>query len=305
LTAWPELPYDAWRATRDTLHMHTQVLGKLAVVLAPPEPQLQHTALRLTGRGFETRLLPAPDGSGGFAVALDLHRHEAVIEHSDGQERRIPLAPNRSVADVTRDVLAAVAAVAGPVEINTRPQETPWTTPLDEDVEHATYDEAHVASYLDAATRAALVLAAFRAAYRGRSTQVNAWWGSFDLAVSLFSGRPAEPPSQDFIMRNSMDAQDIAVGWWPGDARYPHAAFYAYAHPAPDGLAAAPLEPASARWDGAMGLFLLDWDDALAQPDPFEAALGFARSVARHACVVCAWDPGLAASLEGRPPPVA
>jgi Family of unknown function (DUF5996) len=285
--------------------MHTQVLGKLAVVLAPPEPQLQHTALRLTGRGFETRLLPAPDGSGGFAAALDLHRHEAVIEHSDGQERRIPLAPNRSVADVTRDVLAAVAEVAGPVEINTRPQETPWTTPLDEDVEHATYDEAHVASYLDAATRAALVLAAFRAAYRGRSTQVNAWWGSFDLAVSLFSGRPAEPPSQDFIMRNSMDAQDIAVGWWPGDARYPHAAFYAYAHPAPDGLAAAPLEPASARWDGAMGLFLLDWDDALAQPDPFEAALGFARSVARHACVVCAWDPGLAASLEGRPPPVA
>jgi hypothetical protein len=285
--------------------MHTQVLGKLAVVLAPPEPQLQHTALRLTGRGLETRLLPAPDGSGAFAAALDLHRHEAVIEHSDGQERRIPLTPNRSVADVTRDVLAAVGEVAGPVEINTRPQETPWTTPLDEDAEHATYDEAHVASYLDAATRAALVLAAFRAAYRGRSTQVNAWWGSFDLAVNLFSGRPAEPPSQDFIMRNSMDAQDIAVGWWPGDVRYPHAAFYAYAHPAPDGLAAAPLEPASARWDGAMGLFLLDWDDTLAQPDPFEAALGFARSVARHACVVCAWDPGLAASLEGRPPPVA
>ena len=305
MTAWPELSYDAWRATGDTLHMHSQVLGKLAVVLAPPEPQLQHAALRLTGRGLQTQLLPAPDGSGTFTAALDLHRHEAVVDHSDGQERRIPLTPNRSVADVTRDVLAAVSEVAGPVEINMRPQETSWTTPLDKDTEHATYDEAQVAAYLDAATRAALVLAAFRAAYRGRSTQVNAWWGSFDLAVNLFSGRPAEPPSQDFIMRNSMDAQDIAVGWWPGDARYPRAAFYAYAHPAPEGLAEAPLEPASARWEGAMGLFLLDWDDALAEPDPFEAALGFARSMARHACVVCAWDPGLAASLEGTPPPVA
>jgi hypothetical protein len=300
LTSWPTLPYEAWRATRDTLHMHTQVLGKLAVALAPPEPQLQHTALRLTARGFETKPLPAADGSGAFVAALDLHRHEAAVEYSDGRERRIPLTPNRSVADVTRDVVAAAG-----VNINPAPQETTWTTPLDEDTEHATYDEGQVAAYFDAATRAALVLAAFRAPYRGRSTQVNAWWGSFDLAVSLFSGRPAEPPSQDFIMRNSMDAQDIAVGWWPGDARYPHAAFYAYAHPAPDGLAEAPLEPASARWDGTMGLFLLDWDDALAEPDPFEAALGFARSVAQRACVVCDWEPALAASLDGDPPPVA
>jgi Family of unknown function (DUF5996) len=305
LTTWPELPYERWRETRDTLHMHTQVLGKLAVELAPPEPQLQHAALRLTARGFETQPLPTPDGSGAFVTALDLHRHEAAIEHSDGRTRRIALAPNRAVADVTHDVLAAVRELAGPVEINPRPQETTWTTPLGEDTEHATYDEGHVAAYLDAATRAALVLAAFRAPYRGRSTQVNAWWGSFDLAVNLFSGRPADPPSQDFIMRNSMDAQDIAVGWWPGDVGYPHAAFYAYAHPAPDGLAHAALEPARARWDEAMGLFLLDWDDALAEPDPHEAALEFARSVARHACVVCDWDQALAASLEGSPPPVA
>jgi uncharacterized protein DUF5996 len=285
--------------------MHTQVLGKLAVVLAPPEPQLQHAALRLTGRGVETQLLPAPDGSGAFVAALDLHRHEAVIEHDDGRALTVDLTPNRPVADVTRDVLAAVRELAGPVEINPRPQETPWTTPLDEDTEHATYDEAKVTAYLAAATRAALVLAAFRAPYRGRSTQVNAWWGSFDLAVNLFSGRSADPPSRDFIMRNSMDVQDITVGWWPGDARYPHTAFYAYAHPAPDGLEEAQLQPASARWDGAMGLFLLDWDDALAEPDPYEAALGFARSVARHACVVCEWDQALAASLEGSPPPVA
>src|SRR5213079_210507 len=101
------------------------------------------------------------------------------------------------------------------------------------------YDPAHVEAYFGAATRAALVLGAFRATYRGRSTPVNAWWGSFDLAVNLFSGLRADPPSDDFIMRNAMDAQEIAVGWWPGDPRYGKAAFYAYAHPAPDGFAEA------------------------------------------------------------------
>src|ERR1700726_770813 len=107
-TEWPALPYDAWSAPCDPLHAHTQVLGKLAVALAPPEPQLQHAALRLTARGWETLPLPAPDGSGTLVVALDLHNHEAVAEHSDGHMRRVPLTPNRAVGEVTRDVLAAV-----------------------------------------------------------------------------------------------------------------------------------------------------------------------------------------------------
>src|SRR6266568_1577897 len=290
-SAWPALPYEAWSATCDTLHAHAQVLGKLAVVLAPPEPQLQHAALRLTARGWETSPLPAPDGSGVLVVALDLHDHEAVLEHSDGRALRIPLTPDRAVGEVTRDVLEGVQGLVGPVEINPKPQETPWTTPLDEDAEHATYDRGTVEAYFAAATRAAQVLAALRAPYRGRSTPVNAWWGSFDLSVSLFSGAPAEPPSTDFIMRNSMDAEEVEVGWWPGDARYPRAAFYAFAHPAPDGYEAATLAPAAARWDGALGEFVLDWDDIRGGPDPHGAALTFARSVVAHACAVCGWDP--------------
>jgi hypothetical protein len=302
---WSALSYAEWRETCDTLHAHTQLLGKLAVALAPPEPQLQHAALRLTARGWETLPLPAPDGSGAIVVGLDLRKHEALVEHSDGSARRAALVPDRPVGEVTREVLAAVRALAGAVEIDPRPQEVPWSVPLDEDDEHARYEPAQVVSYFAAATQAALVLAALRAPYRGRCTPVNAWWGSFDLAVNLFSGEPAEPPSRDFIMRNAMDVQEVAIGWWPGDARYERAAFYAYAHPAPEGFAAATtLAPAAARWEDSLGEYVLDWQDVRSAPDPHAFALEFARSVFAHACTVCDWDPALAASAQGTPPPV-
>ena len=301
---WPPVSYPAWASTCDTLHAHTQVLGKLAARLAPPEPELQHAALRLTARGWETAPLPAPDGSGAIVVALDLRTHEAVVEHNDRRVGRVALAPDRPVGEVTRDLLDAVRAIGGSVEIDPTPQEVPWKVPLDEDHDHASYDPAQVESYFAAATRAALVLAAFRAPYRGRSTPVNAWWGSFDLAVGLFSGLPADPPAKDFIMRNAMDAEEVAVGWWPGDARYGKAAFYAYAHPAPEGFANAGLSPSSARWEETLGEYVLDWDDVRAAPDPHQAALDFARSAFHHACVVCEWDPALPASAEGTPPPV-
>jgi len=302
---WPALPYEMWSATCDTLHAHTQVLGKLCVALAPPEPQLQHAALRLTARGWETGPLPAPDGSGAVVAGVDLHAHEAFVEHSDGRSGRIPLTPDRAVGDVARDLLASARSLAGGVEINATPQEVDWKVPLDQDQEHATYDENSVASYFAAATQAALVLAEYRAPYRGRSTPVNAWWGSFDLAVNLFAGEPADPPSEDFIMRNSMNAKDVTVGWWPGDARIAKPAYYSYAHPAPEGFSEAKPSPEAAYWHDDMGLFLLDWDDVLASDDPHATGLEFARWSFSHACAVCGWDPFLASSAEGAPPPVA
>jgi Family of unknown function (DUF5996) len=300
---WPAVNYPDWSATCDTLHAHTQTLGKLAVVLAPPEPQLQHAALRLTTRGWETLPLPAPDGSGAVVAGLDLHAHEAFGEHSDGRGQRVALTPSRSVGEVTRELLDAMRALVGPVEIDPTPQEVSWTSPLDQDDEHATYDVEAVGRYFAAATQAALVLAAFRAPYRGRSTPVNAWWGSFDLAVNLFSGSAADPPSSDFIMRNAMDAQEVALGWWPGDGRYGKAAFYAYAHPA-EGFAGADLSPAEARWDGRLGEYVLDWDAVRSSSDPHAQALEFARSAFRHACAVCGWDPALAATADSSPPPI-
>jgi hypothetical protein len=304
-SGWDALPYEAWSATCDTLHAHTQVLGKLAVALAPPEPQLQHTALRLTARGWETLPLPAPDGSGALVVALDLRSYEAVVEHNDKRVRQVALTPDRSVADVMRDVMSAVRELGGPVEIDPKPQETPWSTPLDEDEEHATFEPAHVDDYFAAATRAWQVLAELRAPYRGRSTPVNAWWGTFDFAVGLFSGRRVEPPSDDFIWRNAGDAEEVAVGWWPGDQRYPRPAFYAYAYPAPPGVETATLSPVAAQWNATLGEFILDVDDIREGPNPHAAALEFGRSALRHACTLCDWEPALLASAHGIPPPVA
>jgi hypothetical protein len=299
---WPSVNYEDWSATCDTLHAHTQVLGKLAVALAPPEPQFQHTALRLTARGFETALLSVPDGSGAIVAVLDLRRHEAVVEHTDGSERRTPLTPHRSVGEVTRALMTAVRDVAGPVHIDPTPQEVAWSVPLDQDEEHASYDTDQVAAYFAAATQVALTLAIFRAPYRGRSTAVNAWWGSFDFAVNLFSGRPAKPPADDYLMRNAMDSEEVAVGWWPGDQRYPKAAFYSYAHPSRDGFADASVAPA--RWDGTLGEYVIDWDDVRSSPDPRAVALDFAHRVFQRACDVCAWDPKLASSAKGSPPPL-
>lgn len=248
--------------------------------------------------------LPAADGSGALVVTLDLHTHEAVVEHSDGREVRIPLTPDRAVADVTRDVLDGVAGLAGAVEINPTPQEVSWTVPLDEDREHATYDRDQVATYFGAASQAALVLADFRAPFRGRSTPVNAWWGTFDLAVNFFSGRPADPPSNDFIMRNGGDVEQVAIGWWPGDSRHDGAAFFAFAYPAPDGFAEADLSPAPGRWDAGLGEYVLGWEDIRQSPDPHALAVEFMRAAFRHACTVCDWDPALAATAEGIPPPI-
>src|SRR4051794_28919624 len=150
---WPTLPLDEWRETCDTLHAHTQVLGKLCVALAPPEPELQHAALRIGARGWETRPLPAPDGSGSFAATLDLHTHEAVLEHSDGRTWHTSLL-DRPVGAVARELLEAARTLAGGFQIDPTPQEVPWSEPLDADETHRTYDPRQVERYFAAATQA-------------------------------------------------------------------------------------------------------------------------------------------------------
>ncbi len=196
------------------------------------------------------------------------------------------------------------ASSAAPSTIDPTPQEVPWSVPLDEDAEHATYDPAQVATSFAMATRAALVLAAFRAPYRGRSTPVNAWWGSFDLAVSLFSGDPAAPPADDFICatrwtpRRSRSAGGPATGATGRPRSTP-----TRTRPVPGSPTRRCRRPPRAG-TAALGEFLLDWDDVVAAPDPHAAALAFARSAFQHACAICDWDLELAASAEGTPPPL-
>lgn len=290
---WPALPFPDWRDTCDTLHAHTQVLGKLAATLAAPEPQLQHAALRLSARGWETLPLPAPDGSGAFVVALDLHTHEALAEHSDGRVSRVALGPDRPVGEVTRELLADIGSLVGRVEIDPTPQEVSWSVPLDEDDEHRSYDAQKVERYFAAATQAALALAAFRAPYRARSTPVNAWWGSFDLAVSLFSGAAADPPSEDFIMRNAMDSQEVAVGWWPrgtrSTARRPSTPIRRLTGSAALG-SRRPPRTGRRVWASTCPTGTI----VVMSSDPHRFALEFARSAFQHACTVCGWGSGAA-----------
>lgn len=176
--------------------------------------------------------------------------------------------------------------------------------PLDEDTEHATYSADHVTTYFTAATQAALVLTAFRAPFRGRSTPVNAWWGTFDLAAQFFSGRAADPASDDFITRNGDDAEQIEIGWWPGNEKHDGAAFFAFAYPAPGGVGERELEPGRGSLGRGAGGVRSRLERHPRCPDPPGLALEFARSAFTHSCEVRAWDPVLAQSAEGIPPPV-
>ena len=232
-TGWPALPYEPWSATCETLHAHTQVLGKLAVALAPPEPQLQHAALRLTARGWETLPLPAPDGSGAIVVALDMRLHEATVEHSTGASSAWRSFRTDRWRTLRSGCCPPFAGLVVQLRSTPRPRRRPGRRRSTRTRSTRRTSRPRSRRISRRRRRLRSCSAHFGRPIRGRSTPVNAWWGSFDLAVSLFSGRPAEPPAADFITRNAGNAEQIEIGWWPGDARYPKAAFYAYAYPPP------------------------------------------------------------------------
>jgi hypothetical protein len=272
---WPRLPeFRDWQETCDTLHGHTQILGKMSAALAPKEASFGHLALRLTARGWETRPLPYPDDTGCFVVALDLRTHEAVVEHSTGHEDRISLTPHRSVGAVTRDLLAAIRARLGAdIPFDPTPNEVPWDTPLDADDDHATYDTDAISTYFFAATRATIALERVRAGHPGHTSPVNAWWGSFDVAVSLVMAATDTRPFE----------REVAVGWWPGDTKYPHPAFYGYISPAIDGLADADLGVRLGRWEPRLGEFILDVADLRVEENPSGAVADFVDAICRLA----------------------
>ncbi|HWF57948.1 MAG TPA: DUF5996 family protein [Candidatus Dormibacteraeota bacterium] len=289
---WPALPYEEWRATRDTLHMYTQVLGKLRLALSPFEPEWGNVPLYLTARGLTTS--PMPVGLRAVDADLDLIEHVLVLRSSDGRVERLPL--GGAVADLYSDVVGALTRLQVDVTISVLPSEVADPIPFPDDREHATYDTRQVERFFHVLSMIDLIFKEHRAAFRGRSTPVQFFWGTFDLALMRYSGRAVTPPpGAGVIARFGGDAEAICTGWWPGDERVPYPAFYAYGFPKPTGLHEARIAPPGAEWNRAAGEFLLPYETARSASDPEQDILDFARSSYAAAASLMSWDPELTA----------
>jgi hypothetical protein len=273
--AWPELPLEAWRDTCETLHRYVQVIGKVRLALSPPEPQWAHVALYVTPRGIWTGAIPC--GERSFSVEFDLVDHCMRVLVSDGTDRSIPLVP-RTVAEFYRETMRLFDELGIDVRIWDVPVELPDKLPFHEDVEHRSYDPAYARRFSQVLLQANSALERHRAPYRLRHTLVQFFFGSFDLAYARYSGRPAEPPSQDVIMRLGMNAQEICTGFWPGDARFPEPAFWSYGYPKPDGIETVSVAPSRACWDPKMGEFILRYADVRAAREPHALLAEFFKS---------------------------
>jgi len=269
---WPALPYAEWRDTRDTLHMYTQVIGKLRLALSPFEPGWANVPLYVTARGLSTS--PLPFGLRTFDAEIDLHDHVLVLRSADGQTERRPL--GGAVADFYRDVMDALHRMGIDVSISVTPSEVPDPIPFPDDRTHATYDPASARRFHGVLSLVDLVLKEHRAQFRGRTTPVHFFWGTFDLAVTRYSGRPAEPlPGDNVITEFSSNAEQICAGWWPGDHRLAAPAFFSYGYPAPPDIDTVRLQPREAAWRPDAGEFLLAYEAAIAAPDPRRAISDF------------------------------
>ncbi len=271
---WAPLPYEEWHATRDTLHMYAQIVGKLRLALSPPEPHWAHVVLYVTSRGLGTS--PIPAGSRTFDAELDLLSHELVLRTSDGAVRRRALGGD--VADFHRDVMQLLGALDITAKFSELPSEVTDPIPFSEDHKHGTYVKEHAEAFFRVLSMVDVELKRHRARFNGRTSPVQFYWGSFDLALTRFSSRSAE---------------QINAGWWPGDERIPYPAFYAYGSPKPVGIEEAPVEPKGARWDATAGEFLMPYDEVRSTPDPALSIRRFCETTYAGAARLMGWDPAL------------
>ena len=272
---WPALPYEPWRPTRDTLHMYAQVVGKLRLALSPFEPQWANVPLYVTARGLTTS--PIPSGSGTFDAELNFVDHELVMRASDGGEACVPL--GGAVAEFYARVRSALDALGVSVRVSELPSEVGNPIPFPLDREHHTYEPEAAHRFWRVLSRVDVVMKRHRARFRGRASAVHFFWGSFDLAHTRYSGRPATPPpGAGTIMARSEDAEQVCAGFWAGDERTPYPAFFAYAYPRPPGIETERPRPPEAAWVEEAGLFTLPYDAVRTAPDPEGAILEFLAS---------------------------
>lgn len=291
---WPALPYDAWRDACTTLHLWTQIAGKVRLALTPWVNHSWHATLYVTARGLTTSLIPYPDGR-ALQIDFDFIDHALLVRTSDGAERRLPLTP-RPVADFHDGLLAALAELGMPVRIHGRPNETPDPIPFREDREHAAYDAEYAQRFWRALLQVDRVFKQFRTRYLGKVSPVHLFWGSFDLAVTRFSGRraPLHPGGAlhlpDDVTREAYSHEVSSAGFWPGGGGIDYPAFYSYAYPAPEGFASAPVRPAAAFFHEGMREFVLPYDAIRTADAPDETLLEFLQSTYEAAAEAGAWD---------------
>jgi hypothetical protein len=277
--------------------MYTQVIGKLRLALSPPEPQWGHVALYVSARGLTTGPVPFEDRV--FQVDFDLIDHAVSIAVSDGGMHRIALV-SRAVADFYAMAMEALRSLGIDVRISVVPSEVPDPIPFPEDTVHASYDPASVNRFWRALVQVDKALRVHRGSFLGRSSQVNFFWGTFDLAYTRYSGRPAEPPpGSGLIYRHSADAEQICAGFWPGDERFPHPAFFSYTYPRPEGLEGSEILPRSASWSNEIGEFLLPYDDVRAARSPATDLQAFFETSYEAGAAMAGWD---RRALEARSP---
>ena len=300
-SVWPALPLDAWRDTCATLHMWTQIVGKIRMALSPHVNHWWQVPLYLTARGLTTS--PMPYRERVFELNFDFVEHALLVLTSDGITRRLDLYP-RSVADFYRELMGVLNALGLEVKIWPVPVEIPDPIPFAEDTQHAAYDPEYAQRFWRILLQADRVLKQFRARFNGKSSPVHFFWGSFDLAVTRFSGRPAPPhPSGIPFMIEAESHEQYSVGFWSGSGAVQAPAFYAYAYPEPPGLRAARLRPESARWHGEMELFILLYDDMRAQLQPDQALLEFCQSTYEATADLGQWDRAALEAVSSGPPP--
>ncbi|MCD6042559.1 MAG: hypothetical protein K0R40_2162 [Burkholderiales bacterium] len=291
-TPWPELPYEAWSKTCATLHLWLQIVGKVPLRQLPWICHSWHVAFSVTARGLATRLMP--HGAKAFQVEIDFIDHCVRVRVSDGREARVPLEP-QSVATFYRRFMDALRSVDVPVAIRTMPNELPDPIPFDRDETHRSYDAEYAKRYWCALVQAERVFSRFRARFVGKCSPVHFFWGSADLAVTRFSGRPAPkhpggvPYLPDRVVQDAYSHEVISAGFWAGSDPHPQAAFYSYAYPEPAGFAQARVRPAAAHYDTALREFILPYETVRQSASPDDTLLEFLQSTYDAGAKLAAW----------------
>ena len=292
-SAWPDLPLAAWGETCETLHRWTQIAGKVRMTLTPLVNHWWNVTLYVSARGLASSAIPYRSGS--FEIIFDFIEHRLRIEASDGRSESFTLKP-MTVQDFYSEIMARLQRLDIEVRIWTMPSEIENAVPFDQDVAHAQYDPIYAQRFWRALLQADRVMRAFRAGFIGKASPVHFFWGSFDLAVTRFSGRTAPPPSgvtpsvASWVMAEAYSHEVSSCGFWPGNGGYGRAAFYVYAYPEPPGYGDTRLRTAEAFYDQSLGQFILPYDAVRGARDPDALLLGFLQETYAAAADLARWD---------------